>query len=319
MADIPAGTGLGSSGSFTVGVLKALHSHVQPAGHERGARRARLPHRDRPPGRAGRQAGPVRGGHRWPHRVPLPSRRARSSLDAVDMPERGEADARGEPAPLLHRCPAVGVGGDRRAGRMASRTSIGRRQPEGGARARARELRRASAGDLDRFAELLTEQWRLKLERAPSATCTEQIDDWIRQRPRRRCSRGQADRGRRRRLPPVLRRRQVRRCATRWRSSGSKRSASPSTTRGARPLSSEARRPLGPSPPPAPASCPGCRPGRSARPGTRASARRGPCGAAPARTEFALAAAVRRTAGGDLLARPTTSRGTSSRPTRCGP
>ncbi len=29
MADIPAGTGLGSSGSFTVGVLKALHSHVR--------------------------------------------------------------------------------------------------------------------------------------------------------------------------------------------------------------------------------------------------------------------------------------------------
>src|SRR5262249_16598975 len=27
MADIPAGTGLGSSGSFTVGVLKALHSY----------------------------------------------------------------------------------------------------------------------------------------------------------------------------------------------------------------------------------------------------------------------------------------------------
>ena len=29
MADIPAGTGLGSSGSFTVGVLKALHSHLR--------------------------------------------------------------------------------------------------------------------------------------------------------------------------------------------------------------------------------------------------------------------------------------------------
>jgi len=39
MSDIPAGTGLGSSGSFTTALLQALHEL-------RGAGRASLPHRD---------------------------------------------------------------------------------------------------------------------------------------------------------------------------------------------------------------------------------------------------------------------------------
>ena len=47
MADIPAGTGLGSSGAFTVGVLQALARAPARASLERGARRAGVPHRDR--------------------------------------------------------------------------------------------------------------------------------------------------------------------------------------------------------------------------------------------------------------------------------
>src|SRR4028118_559750 len=36
MADIPAGTGLGSSGSFTTALLKALHSHRKKLAHPQG-------------------------------------------------------------------------------------------------------------------------------------------------------------------------------------------------------------------------------------------------------------------------------------------
>ena len=35
MADIPAGTGLGSSGSFTTALLKALHTHKKNLIHPR--------------------------------------------------------------------------------------------------------------------------------------------------------------------------------------------------------------------------------------------------------------------------------------------
>ena len=55
MADIPAGTGLGSSGSFTTALLKALHTYKKNLVHPARAGRAGLPHRDRP-ARASRSA-----------------------------------------------------------------------------------------------------------------------------------------------------------------------------------------------------------------------------------------------------------------------
>ena len=58
LADIPAGTGLGSSGSFTTALLKALYTHRRR--HLNRMELAdRLPHRNRPAWRTGRQAGPV--------------------------------------------------------------------------------------------------------------------------------------------------------------------------------------------------------------------------------------------------------------------
>ena len=50
MADIPAGTGLGSSGSFTTALLKALHAHKKNLVLPGGARRAGLRHRDQQAG-----------------------------------------------------------------------------------------------------------------------------------------------------------------------------------------------------------------------------------------------------------------------------
>ena len=62
MADIPAGTGLGSSGAFTVGLLRAVHAlkrkYVDPGLVAEEA----CQHRNRDSAAAGRQAGPVHRG-----------------------------------------------------------------------------------------------------------------------------------------------------------------------------------------------------------------------------------------------------------------
>ena len=49
MADIPAGTGLGSSGSFTTALLKALHTIEQKSRPSARAGRAGMPYRNRHP------------------------------------------------------------------------------------------------------------------------------------------------------------------------------------------------------------------------------------------------------------------------------
>ena len=47
MADIPAGTGLGSSGSFTTALLKALHAHKKNLVHPAELAGAGVRHRTR--------------------------------------------------------------------------------------------------------------------------------------------------------------------------------------------------------------------------------------------------------------------------------
>jgi D-glycero-alpha-D-manno-heptose-7-phosphate kinase len=74
MADIPAGTGLGSSGSFTTALLKALHAHKKGLVHPPGARRAGVPRRDRSAQGVGRQAGPVHLGLWGPDLARVPGR-----------------------------------------------------------------------------------------------------------------------------------------------------------------------------------------------------------------------------------------------------
>ena len=69
VADVPAGTGMGSSGAFTVALLKGL-AHARRTSITPGrARRGRLRDRDRPAEGAMRQAGPVRGRARRDLRV----------------------------------------------------------------------------------------------------------------------------------------------------------------------------------------------------------------------------------------------------------
>ena len=60
IADIPAGTGLGSSCSFTVGLLERAVCLCGEVRLQGGARPGRLRHRDREPRRAHRQAGHLR-------------------------------------------------------------------------------------------------------------------------------------------------------------------------------------------------------------------------------------------------------------------
>ena len=103
VADIPAGTGLGSSGAFTVCLLKALAPGASRwRSRRRDSPRQRLRDRDRRPRRAGRQAGPVRRRPRRHLRVHL------QRDDSVDVePLRSSAEtlraAARQPPALLHR------------------------------------------------------------------------------------------------------------------------------------------------------------------------------------------------------------------------
>ena len=71
MADIPAGTGLGSSGSFTTALLKALHTYEEAPAASAGAGRAGLPDRDRSLAGTGGQTRPVYCRFWRPHLLPL--------------------------------------------------------------------------------------------------------------------------------------------------------------------------------------------------------------------------------------------------------
>ena len=102
----PPGTGLGSSGAFTVCLLKALAwrgaCRARPA-----ARRGGVPDRDRRARRARRQAGPVRRRARRHLRLHVQSRRLGRRRAAAPVRRDARGDARQPPA-LLHRRDAQG-------------------------------------------------------------------------------------------------------------------------------------------------------------------------------------------------------------------
>ena len=84
MADIPAGTGLGSSGSFTTALLKALHTlkkHLMPSP---GAGRAGLPDRNRSAAGTGRQARPVHRRFWRPDLLPVSAQRSGGGVATQD-------------------------------------------------------------------------------------------------------------------------------------------------------------------------------------------------------------------------------------------
>ena len=171
MADIPAGTGLGSSGSFTVGVLKALHSHLRrPVTNER-AGRAGLPHRDRA-ARASRSAS--RTSTPRPSVASPPSSSTPTSAVAVEP----VADAGRTPSSTLEENLLLFYTGVRRSAsdEIAAQVDDGdraARRVDDNLKA-VRELgyessERSRAATSTRFAGLLTEQWRLKLDRVADA------------------------------------------------------------------------------------------------------------------------------------------------------
>ena len=77
VADVPAGTGMGSSGAFAVCLLKALAQARSTSDHPGRAGRGGLRDRDRRPEGAGRKAGHLRRRARWDLQLHLPSRRER--------------------------------------------------------------------------------------------------------------------------------------------------------------------------------------------------------------------------------------------------
>jgi D-glycero-alpha-D-manno-heptose-7-phosphate kinase len=177
MADIPAGTGLGSSGSFAVGVLRALHAHLHdPVSNrvlaeeaceiELARLREPIGKQDQyiaamggvtafefhPDGRV--DVTPVRmpteGRHRLDENLLLFFTGVRRSASDILAVERGPES----PASLDDNLDAV--------------KALGRDS-----------CAALEAGDLELFAKLLTRQWDLKFERSPTAVHT-QVDTWIR-------------------------------------------------------------------------------------------------------------------------------------------
>ena len=82
MADIPAGTGLGSSGSFTTALLKALHSHRKMLIHPRELAEQACDIEINRLRRADRQAGPIHRGVRRHDLLPFQQGRQRRGLAA---------------------------------------------------------------------------------------------------------------------------------------------------------------------------------------------------------------------------------------------
>ena len=160
LADIPSGTGLGSSGSFTVGLLRAVY-----------ALQARARHR----GRAGRG-----GGHIEIDVLGEPVGKQDQYIaafggltcfefhpdDRVDgeplaSSQRHAARPRGAPAAVLHRLPRAPRLDPRRPARaLGGRRRGDARQPRRDQGARACEIREAlEAGDPSEFGELMHEHW----------------------------------------------------------------------------------------------------------------------------------------------------------------
>lgn len=178
MADIPAGTGLGSSGAFTVGVLKALHSHMRrPITNEQLAALACHIEIERLGERVGKQdqyAAAIGGltGYRFHSDGTV-------SAEPVAMPEEDKL--------ALEENLLLFYTGVRRSASDEISAQIDDAPPnsvEDNLKA-VREigfesLRALEGGDLREFAALMNEQWRLKLDRAPTAL-HRRIDDWLRE------------------------------------------------------------------------------------------------------------------------------------------
>lgn len=179
MADIPAGTGLGSSGSFTVGVLRALHSFQRRIASQlevaETACRIEIDRLNEPVGKQDQYIAAVGG-------ITAFEFRPDDTVEVIRVPMSADTRDRLEEDLLLFY-----TGIRRSAARVLD--SQDQRSLSNDADVRAnldavRQLGRESfdalaSGDLDHFGELLTTQWELKLERSRSEL-HRTVDGWIR-------------------------------------------------------------------------------------------------------------------------------------------
>lgn len=177
MADIPAGTGLGSSGAFTVGVLKALHAYRrQMTTNEDLAEMAchiEIERLGEPVGKQDQYAAAIGGVTAFTFHPD-----DRVTFEPVPMP-KAALDRFEENLLLFY----TGV-------RRSASEELTEQISELGTQPRAAENLDAvrqighdsydalAAGDLNGFAELMNRQWELKFRRSPSEI-HEQVDCWI--------------------------------------------------------------------------------------------------------------------------------------------
>lgn len=179
MADVPAGVGLGSSGSFTVGVLKALRAYQRDAiSAMELAKEACEIEIDRlgdPVGKQDQYIAAVGGITAFDFEPD-----DRVEIRSVPMPD--DARDRLEENLLLFFTGATRSAAEILVEQDRKSSSEDRATTENLDRVKAigRESWEAlSTGNMKWFANLMTEQWELKRTRTPGAT-TAHIDSWIR-------------------------------------------------------------------------------------------------------------------------------------------
>lgn len=175
MADIPAGTGLGSSGTFTVGLLRALHAYrhetISPLDLAEEACHVEIDRLREPVGKQDQYIASVGGLAAFEFRaddrvVVTPVRLTGGTRFSVEENlllfytgmRRSASDAL-----AVEQQPDANVSENLDAVR-----SIGHQSYEA-----------LENGDLEKFGALLTDQWHLKLQRSPTKV-HERIDGWIR-------------------------------------------------------------------------------------------------------------------------------------------
>lgn len=178
MADIPAGTGLGSSGAFTVGLLRALRSYQRQICSNRElaelACHIEIERLGAPVGKQDQYIAAIGGLTAFEFHAD-----DRVDVTPVAMPE--EARLRLEEHLLLFYTGIRRSAADELAaqdgGMKANDDELSKNLDA--VRSIGREsLEALEKGDLPWFADLMTRQWKLKLDRSPSPAHRE-VDGWI--------------------------------------------------------------------------------------------------------------------------------------------
>jgi len=177
MADVPAGTGLGSSGSFAVGVLKALHlySHRTPSAESLAAQACEIEinRLGEPIGKQDQYIAAVGG-------VSTFTFRDDESVEVERLVMTDITRSQLEDNLLLFYTGVKRSASAALASEEISNSAAGKQIDNlSDTRAIGYETRDILlSGDMNAFGQILTSQWNLKYQRQPSALHDE-IDSWI--------------------------------------------------------------------------------------------------------------------------------------------